>query len=140
MPRKIDLQTLLYGLVFLSVALLVLYPMLLVLLNSFQIAPPGQPRVYGLDGWRSALSEPGMRSAIYNTLTLLLVRQAIAFPIAILATWIIARTDIPLREFSRISVLAFVFSSAFVGHFGLDPVACTGSRFVKSNLETGVRC
>jgi iron(III) transport system permease protein len=97
--KKIDLQTLLYGIVFLAVAFLVLYPMLLVLLNSFQIAPPGQARVYGFDGWRSALSEPGMRSAIYNTLTLLFVRQVIAFPIAILATWIIARTDVPWRDF-----------------------------------------
>jgi iron(III) transport system permease protein len=69
--------------------------MLLVILNSFQIVPPGRPRVFGWDGWRAALSEPGMRGSIYNTLTLLLVRQAIAFPIAILVTWIIARTDVP---------------------------------------------
>jgi iron(III) transport system permease protein len=113
---KIDLPTLLYGLVFLAVAFLVLYPMLLVVLNSFQIAPPGRPRIYGLDGWRSALSEPGMQSAIVNTLTLLFARQVIAFPIAILATWIIARTDIPLRNF-----LEFLFWLSFF----LPPLSVT---------------
>ena len=112
----VDLQSVLFVFVMVIVLFLVVYPMLLVILNSFQIAPPGRPRVFGLDGWRAALSEPGMRGSIYNTLTLLLVRQAIAFPIAILVTWIIARTDVPWRGF-----LEFLFWLSFF----LPPLSVT---------------
>jgi iron(III) transport system permease protein len=81
--ESIDSQTVLFVFVLATVFFLVVYPMILVILNSFQIAPPGRPRVFGWDGWRVALSEPSMRGSVYNTLTLLFVRQAIAFPIAI---------------------------------------------------------
>ena len=94
---RFDLQTWLFVLALAAALFLVAYPLFLVILNSFRVAPPGQPAVFGFDGWRTALSEPGMRSSIYNTPALVLVRQAIAFPIAILVTWIIARTDIPWR-------------------------------------------
>lgn len=112
----VDLQSVLFVFVMVIVLFLVVYPMLLVILNSFQIAPPGRPRVFGWDGWRTALSEPGMRGSIYNTLTLLFVRQAIAFPIAILVTWIIARTDVPWRGF-----LEFLFWLSFF----LPPLSVT---------------
>jgi iron(III) transport system permease protein len=69
-----------------------------------------------LDGWHAALSEPGMRGSIYNTLTLLLTRQVIAFPVAILVTWIIARTDVPWRGF-----LEFLFWISFF----LPPLSVT---------------
>ena len=44
------------------------YPVLLVVLQSFQTALPGQPARYGLDGWRAALAEPALRSSLWNTL------------------------------------------------------------------------
>lgn len=105
---RFDLQTWLFVSALAAVLFLVVYPIFLVILNSFRVAPPGQPAVFGLGGWRTALSEPGMRSSIYNTLALVLVRQAIAFPIAILVTWIIARTDIPWR-----GALEFMFWLSF---------------------------
>jgi iron(III) transport system permease protein len=114
--KLIDLQTLLFVFVLVSVLFLVVYPMVLMVINSFQTAPPGRPRVFGLAGWRTALSEPGMRGSIYNTLTLLLVRQVIAFPIAILVTWILARTDVPWRGF-----LEFLFWLSFF----LPPLSVT---------------
>jgi iron(III) transport system permease protein len=105
---RLDLQTWLFVLALAAALFLVAYPIFLVIINSFRVAPPGQPPVFGFDGWRTALSEPGMRSSIYNTLALVLVRQAIAFPIAILVTWIIARTDIPWR-----GALEFMFWLSF---------------------------
>lgn len=77
------------------VAFLVLYPIILIVFNSFQVARPGAAPVYGLEGWRVALSEPGMRQAVYNTFALLLTRQAISFPFAIFLAWLLARTDLP---------------------------------------------
>ena len=106
--NKLDLQTSLFVLALAIVLFLVAYPIFLVILNSFQVAPPGQIRIFGFDGWRAAVSEPGMRNSLYNTLTLLFARQAIAFPVAILAAWIIARTDIPWRN-----VLEFMFWLSF---------------------------
>lgn len=77
------------------VAFLVLYPILLIILNSFQVARPGAAPAYGFEGWRVALSSPGMRQAVYNTFLLLFARQAISFPFAIFLAWLLARTDLP---------------------------------------------
>ena len=46
------------------VAFCVVFPLVLVVVQSFQVAPPGQPARYGLDGWRAALGEPGLRGAL----------------------------------------------------------------------------
>jgi iron(III) transport system permease protein len=93
--RRIEIQALLCTVVLAFVALFVLYPIVLIVFNSFQVARPGAPPLYGLDGWRVALSEPGMRQAVYNTFALLLTRQIISFPIAIFLAWLLARTDLP---------------------------------------------
>ncbi len=77
------------------VAFLVLYPIFLIIFNSFQVARPGAPPAYGLEGWRIALSSSGMRQAVYNTFALLFARQAISFPFAIFLAWLLARTDLP---------------------------------------------
>jgi iron(III) transport system permease protein len=116
LSNKLELQSMIFVFVLSIVIFLVIYPMFLVVLNSFQIAPPGHPRIFGLDGWTAALTEPGMLSSIYNTLTLLVVRQAMAFPIAILATWILTRTDVPARN-----VLEFLFWLSFF----LPPLSVT---------------
>ena len=64
----LEAQTVFCSVVLAVAAFCVLFPILLVVLESFQVAPPGQPSAYGLDGWRAALSEPGLRSALVNTL------------------------------------------------------------------------
>lgn len=92
---RLEMQTLLCTLVLGIVAFFVLYPIVLIILNSFQVARPGAPPVYGLGGWQLALSEPGMRRSIVNTFALIFTRQVISFPIAILLAWLLARTDIP---------------------------------------------
>jgi iron(III) transport system permease protein len=94
---RINGQLLLFGFILAVVLFFVLYPVLLILINSFQIASPGEEPIFGLEGWRLATTEPGIRSSLYNTFVLLLVRQLISFPIAILLAWLIARTDVPLR-------------------------------------------
>jgi iron(III) transport system permease protein len=90
------------------VTALVLYPVALVVLGSFQTGRPGQPTTLGLDAWRLALSDPTLLAAVWNTLTLTLARQAIAFPLAVVLAWILARTDIPGSNW-----LEFLFWVAF---------------------------
>jgi iron(III) transport system permease protein len=91
------------------VALLVLTPLFLMILNSFQVAEPGQPMVYGLRGWHEAFTSKGMLSAIYNTFSLAIARQAIALTLGIFLAWLLARTDIPWQ-----SGLEFLFWLSFV--------------------------
>ena len=50
---------------------LVLYPLLLLLVNSFNVAPIGDAPQYGLTDWKEAFSTPGIRSSIVNTFTVI---------------------------------------------------------------------
>jgi iron(III) transport system permease protein len=75
--------------------ILVLYPVALVILGSFRAGSPGQAPVYNLDGWRFALSDPNLIASVWNTLALTIVRQLIAFVVAIPIAWLLARTDLP---------------------------------------------
>lgn len=79
------------------VCFLVLTPLFLLLFSSFQLGRPGGPTVYGIEGWRQALTSPGMVAAIYNSFSLAIARQFIATTAGIFLAWLLARTDLPLR-------------------------------------------
>ena len=49
------------------VVFFVLYPALLILLNSFNTAVVGQPTEYGLGGWVQAFSTPALPTALGST-------------------------------------------------------------------------
>jgi iron(III) transport system permease protein len=106
--RRLDGTTVAYTVGLGVVAVLVLYPVLLVIVNSFQTARPGQPAVYTLEAWRYLLSDPTMLQAVWNTVLITVARQGIAFPIAILLAWVLARTDVPGAQW-----LEFLFWIAF---------------------------
>lgn len=90
------------------VGFLVLTPLALMILNSFQIARPGQPIVWGMEGWVKAFSTPGIVRAMTNTFTLAITRQAIALAIGCFFAWLIARTDLPMK-----GLLEFFFWLSF---------------------------
>mgnify|MGYP001953765750 CR=1 FL=1 len=64
--------------------------------SGFQISKPGEPMIYGFQGWKEAFTSPGILAAIYNTFSLALTRQFIALILGIVLAWLLARTDIPL--------------------------------------------
>ena len=105
--QRLNVQLLLFSLCLGVVCFLVLTPLLYTLINSFQVAKPWEPAVYNLDGWKHALSTPGILKAVYNSLSLAVVRQVIALFIGVLMAWLLARTDIP---FKRGLEFAFWFS------------------------------
>lgn len=80
------------------VLLLVLYPLGLLLVNSFVVATPGGGRTYGLENWVLAWSQPGMVQAITNTFKVVFTTEVIVFPIGVLVTWLMTRTDMPGKE------------------------------------------
>src|SRR5713226_4981658 len=106
--RRLQAPSLSVALLILVVGFLVLTPLGLMILNSFQIARPGAPIVWGLDGWVKAFSTPGIVKAMHNTFTLALTRQAIALFIGAFFAWLIARTDIPWK-----GTLEFLFWLSF---------------------------
>ena len=73
----------------------VIYPIVLLFINSFVTTNPPLPAEYGLDSWRFALSDRGMLVALWNSIVVTFLRQGISFPVAILLAWLIARTDLP---------------------------------------------
>jgi iron(III) transport system permease protein len=106
--RYFQLPSLPMTILLLVVGFLVLTPLALMILNSFQIARPGQPIVWGLEGWVKAFSTPGIIKAITNTFTLAITRQAIALFIGAFFAWLIARTDLPMK-----GLLEFFFWLSF---------------------------
>jgi iron(III) transport system permease protein len=89
------------------VVILVVYPIVVVTLGSFLVGRSGEI-AWSLEPWRKVLSDPTLLISIWNTILVTAVRQAIAFPIAILIAWTLARTDIPGATW-----LEFLFWVAF---------------------------
>jgi iron(III) transport system permease protein len=90
------------------VGFLVLTPLCLMILNSFQTARPGEAIVWGFEGWVKAFTTPGIVNAMNNTFSLAITRQAIALLIGAFFAWLVARTDIPMK-----GLLEFFFWLSF---------------------------
>jgi iron(III) transport system permease protein len=77
----------------------VLYPIALIFIQSFNVAGVVVGTYeFGLDHWVSAFREPGVLESLWNTIFIYLAYTSISFPLAVLISWILARTPIP---FSR---------------------------------------
>jgi len=97
-PRHaIDPQYAVFLVVLGIVGLFVLYPVLVILIDSFVVGPIGGARSWGLDGWRAAFSDPTILNAVKNTVKVLVANETISLPSAVLLAWLLARTDLPLR-------------------------------------------
>ena len=72
----------------------VLYPLMLIVINSFNTATIAEPEVYGLDAWRKAFAEPGIWRALWNSVKIGIVLQLVALPSGIFISWLLARTNI----------------------------------------------
>jgi iron(III) transport system permease protein len=90
----------------LLVGVILVMPLLMLLFNSFNVAAAGQPFRYGLGNWQSAIADPAALGALWNSFSLAIVRTAISVPVALVLTWLIARTDMPGR--STIEILAWL--------------------------------
>jgi iron(III) transport system permease protein len=112
-PRRIEAQAVLCTVVLALVAFCVVFPLFLVVVQSFQVAAPGEAARYGLDGWRAALGEPGLRGALWNTFTVTFVRQLLSLPLAVLVAWLLARTDLPGRSWIEFAFWAAFFLPSF---------------------------
>jgi iron(III) transport system permease protein len=107
------------------VALLSLYPIAQVFLQSFQSSSPGEAVSWSLAGWQALVAERGLQTAVWNTVNLTLVRQLFALVVGIFVAWLLGRTNVPGRRiFEFLFWLAFFFPSLTVTLswvFLLDP-------------------
>lgn len=70
-------------------------PLLFLLAGSFNLARPGGAAVYGLGNWVTAFSDSTTLNALWMSFLLSSVRLIPAMIIAVIFSWLIARTDMP---------------------------------------------
>lgn len=146
LPSRINFdeagQTLLYSAVFLLVVSLVVVPVLFLIVNSFQLAQPGQPDKWGFDSWRIALGNPNVWGAMWNSIRLYLATSVFSWPIAICLAWVLGRTDMPRKNWIEFLLwLAFFLPSLTVvmGWITLiDPSSGILNQFLRRNFFTGL--
>ena len=96
------------ALLLLTLLVLVAYPLALLIYGSFLSDQPGQSHNLSLNAWTSALSQPGMSTALINTIKRTAITEITALPSAIVIAWLAARTDMPGRQWlDRLLWMAF---------------------------------
>jgi iron(III) transport system permease protein len=78
--------------------------LLLLFIKSFAVSRPGQPLVWGVDGWVAAFTDVNLAVAMGNTFYLALVRVAISSALAIFFAWVVTRTDTPFKGFIEVTL------------------------------------
>ncbi|HYT56977.1 MAG TPA: ABC transporter permease subunit [Verrucomicrobiae bacterium] len=97
LPRK---STAIMAIVILALGFYLIYPVFLILIQSFNTAPEiliGTPK-WGLDNWRAAFTEPRLLQALTNTIMIWALVMLVSFPTATLIAWTLARTNIPFSH------------------------------------------
>jgi iron(III) transport system permease protein len=86
--------------VLLALGYFLLWPALLLLINSFNAAVDWfvEPRRWGVDHWINAVRRPGLIKSIGNSLLVWSLSVAISFPVGVTIAWLLARTKIPFSH------------------------------------------
>ena len=95
---RVDGLTILYVILLVFVAFIVLYPIVLLAINSFNTAPFGRGWTWGIENWQRSFTQPRIASALWNTVTLSITRQLISILIGVTLAWLLARTNLPGRN------------------------------------------
>ena len=90
----------------------IVYPLALILINSFNEASIIEAPRFGLQAWIDAFSAPSTWQALWNTVKIALVNQAITFPLGVMIAWVLARTNTPFsRTFEFMFWVSFMYPS-----------------------------
>jgi iron(III) transport system permease protein len=108
---------------------IVVYPLVLILINSFNTATIAEPPMYGLKAWREAFSEYGIWRSLWNSVKIGIVLQVLALPLGIFISWLLARTNI---------LFANVFEFGFWISFFLPSLATTFGWMLMLDPSTGL--
>ena len=106
--RAAGLEALLPTALLLAVALMVVYPLAMVLWGSVRDAAPGQPGQFTLGNWRQVLGDPETWQVLGTSLAIAVPRTLLALALATGFAWAIARTTVPGKRVLE-GLLAFMF-------------------------------
>ncbi len=106
--RVLRLEALLPAGLTVLVALLVLYPLGMVVFGTFWSAAPGQPGTLTLENWRSVLGDPATFEVLLTSLAIAIPRTLLALVLATVFAWCIARTNTPAKRLLE-GLLVFMF-------------------------------
>ena len=114
------------------------YPLVLLFIKSFAVSRPGQPVIWGVDGWVAAFTDVNLAVAMGNTFYLAVVRVAISSALAIFFAWVVTRTDTPFKGFIEVTLWLGFFLPLLPMTMGwillLDPHNGLINRFLMSTF------
>jgi iron(III) transport system permease protein len=123
------------ALIALIVLFMTAYPLVLMLVKSFQTSQPYEHVTWGVSAWKNAFSDASLPRAIGNTLILGLCRVGIAAVIGIAFAWVVTRTNVPFKRFLEVSMWLGFFLPALPMAFGwmllLDGQSGLFNRFLR---------
>lgn len=110
-PRNSWLEkgTFIMGVLIVFFGFYIIYPVILIFIQSFNTSILIGEYTFSLEHWREAFSQPDVLISLKNTVYVFFAYTAISFPAAVLISWVLARTKIP---FSR--GLEFMFWISFM--------------------------
>ena len=90
----------LMALLLLSLAFFLIWPVILLLINSFNTANDWfvEPRSWGVRHWIDAFQRPGLLTSLGNSLLIWTLTVSISFPVGVSIAWLLARTKIPFSH------------------------------------------
>ncbi|HWO42274.1 MAG TPA: ABC transporter permease subunit [Candidatus Eisenbacteria bacterium] len=95
----------------LSLGYFLIWPVLLLLINSFNTAADWfvEPRSWGLRHWQNAFQRPGLLGTVGNSVLIWFLNVTTSLPIGVTIAWLLARTKIPFSH-----TLEFLFWVAYM--------------------------
>ena len=106
------------GIVALLILFMTAYPVLVMVVKSFQTSQPYDPVTWGFDDWRAAFSDSSLPKAIGNTFVLGISRVLIGGTIGIFFAWAVTKTNVPFKRFIEVSMWIGFFLPALPMTFG----------------------
>jgi iron(III) transport system permease protein len=108
---RLGLGHFIMAVVLLALGFFLIWPVLLLLINSFNTAKDWfvEPRAWGLAHWQEAFQHPGLLKSLYNSILIWALTVIASFPIGVTIAWTLARTKIPFSH-----TLEFLFWVAYM--------------------------
>ena len=97
---RAETSTFIMAAVILVLGLYLMFPVLLMLVLSFNVADDFlvPPIVWGLENWTHSFRDPRILEALYNTFALWFMNFIVSFPLGVAIALILARTRIPFTH------------------------------------------
>ena len=107
-PVRLLLLTILLAIV----GFLVIYPVLSLLVASFEVNALGAPTEHGVGNWERIFAQANLSQALWNTVSLSFMRQLIGVVVGVCIAWMIARTNLPGRSILEVGFWVALFMPA----------------------------